>query len=133
NSGHNDIGGTCYRGFVQEHIGALELLGLHSVEVLLFIISEFGTKIYESLKMGIQAAPSYFISPGFWYITLAITCQEGAYQHNGSTKTTPVLLKPVRLQILQIYIISNKGIGTFSQLLNLYTKVPKKGNQFIYI
>ncbi|MBA7693511.1 hypothetical protein ES703_102097 [subsurface metagenome] len=73
NSRHYKISSSCYRGFLQQHIGSTKFFGRDGIIVIFLVVNKFGSQINKTVEMNIKSAATYFISSGFGYVSFSKT------------------------------------------------------------
>ena len=63
---HDDVGGACDGGFVEQHVASLEaaVVGLDAIEMALGVVGELGAEALESDEVGVETATADLVTTG---------------------------------------------------------------------
>ena len=87
--GHQDVRSTGHRGFVKEHVAALEMPAFRDAQTERperVIIFDGSSKIQHSLNMCVHAAPSYLVSARFREICHSEAGEQRSDDHHGTAE-----------------------------------------------
>ena len=99
---HDDVGGSGYGGFVQEHVGSFELFRFHVVEVLRFVVGEAGAKRLHSQEVRVEPSAAYLVAAGLCHESFASACQERSEHHHTAAQLLAALDVGVATEVLVV-------------------------------
>ena len=128
---HDDIGGTCDRSLVEQHIGAPQLFRLNLKHVALFDMYEIRTQEFETQEVGIQTTATDLVATRLCDDSLAeATQQRTNHQHTASQGGT-FLDEFVTLQVFQIQFIGLKRIVVARVACNLHAHICQQPDEVV--
>ena len=130
---HDDIGSTRNRSLIEQHIAALQLLGLNLIHIALLIMHKTGTQVLESQEMGIKTATAYLVATRLGDGSLAASAKQGSKHEHAATKRRTLLDKLQTVEIVQVQLITLESIVMTAVLGNLDTNFLEQLNQVVHI
>ena len=116
--GHDDIGRTGHGGFVEQHVGPLQLLALDHEELVGDVEIELGAEFLESEEMGVEATSSDLVSAGFGNVPDAESGEHGSDEHHGTAQTGATVPVVVGLEVFEVDVAGLEGVGVVGELFD---------------
>jgi hypothetical protein len=79
---HDDVGCTGHRCFVQEHVFALQMVGIDVVDATLLVVCELCTEFADTLEVGVESASAYLVTSRFCHTCLVVSCEQWTEQED---------------------------------------------------
>ena len=106
---HDDVGSSRYRGLVEQHVAATQVLRLDMVNVALFFIYELCPQVLETQKVGVESAASNLVAPGFGNGCPAEAPEQGTDEQHTSAQGCTLANKLCAVEKVEVEVIGLEG------------------------
>ena len=130
---HDDIGRSCYRGLIEQHIATFELVGMDLIDIALFVEIELRSQVLESEEVRVETSTSYLVTTGFGNDRPAIASQQRTDHQYATAKGGTFAYELIALQIVEVKVGGLKTVVVTVQLVHLDTDLLQQQDQVVHI
>ena len=99
---HDDVGCTRHAGFVEEHVGALQFIGINLIHATLDAVVELGAQFLNAEEVGVEASATNLIATRLCYTGLVETGQQRTEYEDAATQGLASLHEFLTAQVFHI-------------------------------
>ena len=116
--GHDDVGGARHAGLVQEHVCALQLVGINLIDPPLDAVVELGTQLLNADEVSVESPAPDLVASGLGHAGLVEAGEERAEGEDAAPQGCTALHELLAAQILHVEVVGLELPGVVAQILN---------------
>ena len=99
---HDDVGCTRHAGFVEEHVGALKLVGVNLVHATFDTVVELGAQFLNADEVGVEASATNLIASRLCHAGLVESGQQRSEHEDAATQGLASLHELLAAQVFHV-------------------------------
>ena len=128
---HDDVGRTGHAGFVEKHVGALEMLGPYLKDAAILTVLKLGAEFLEAKEVSVKTAAPDLVSSGLGHCSLTKATKQWAKHQHRAAQGSTLLHKLQAVEIVEIELVCLKRIVAGRIGCHLHPDVLEQSDQIV--
>ena len=120
---HDDVGRTRYRSLIEQHVTALELVGMNLIDIPLLVEIELRTEVFEAKEVRVQTAPSNLVTTRLSHHSLAVASQQWTDHQYAASQSGTFTDELIALQVVEVQVGGLEGVLVSAPFVHLHANL----------
>jgi len=130
-SGHDDVGGAGHTGFVEEHVGALQFVGIDFIHAILDAVVEFGTELLNTDEVGVESPTSNLVASRFCHAGFVEAGEERTEGEDAASQGGASLHEFLTAQILHVEVVGLELPGMVAKIHDFHSHPVQETDEVV--